>query len=220
MPLATVLGQLTGVPSVFVRKEAKRYGTCRLAEGTDVSGCRVTLIEDVITTGGAVRNAAIGLRKLGARVEVVVCAIDRSADGAHPLADVDLVLRHVLTRRIWTRCRPLSRRWRYQTDGRQGQSDCLGVTRAFALFATSGLAPTATLSDERAAIETGGSIWSSLNGRPGVRWPVEDRDADDPDAALQVIRLSTGRDDQHRHTVMHLPYFRAWVRLGSIRRDK
>jgi orotate phosphoribosyltransferase len=96
VPLATVLGQLTGLPSVFVRKEAKRYGTRRLA---DVSGRRVTLIEDVITTGGAVRNAAVGLRKLGARVEAVVCAIDRSADGANPLADVDLLLRHVLTRR-------------------------------------------------------------------------------------------------------------------------
>lgn len=27
-------------------------------------------------------------------------------------------------------------------------------------------------------------------------------------------------DGQHRHTVMQLPYFQVWVRLGSIRRDK
>lgn len=58
IPIVTVLSSLTGLPAVFVRKEAKTYGTCRLAEGADVSGRRVTLVEDVITTGGAVRDAA------------------------------------------------------------------------------------------------------------------------------------------------------------------
>jgi len=53
VPLATVVSQLTGIPTVFVRKEAKTYGTCRLAEGADVAGRAVALIEDVITTGGA-----------------------------------------------------------------------------------------------------------------------------------------------------------------------
>ncbi|HYN17322.1 MAG TPA: hypothetical protein VEY96_04455, partial [Actinomycetes bacterium] len=31
VPLATVLSQVTGLPALFVRKEAKTYGTCRLA---------------------------------------------------------------------------------------------------------------------------------------------------------------------------------------------
>jgi orotate phosphoribosyltransferase len=52
----------------------------------------------VITTGGAVRDATRALRELGATVEVVVCAIDRSADGEDPLADVGLEVRSVLTR--------------------------------------------------------------------------------------------------------------------------
>ena len=30
-----VLSQLTGIPALFVRKEAKTYGTCQLAEGGD-----------------------------------------------------------------------------------------------------------------------------------------------------------------------------------------
>ena len=47
----------TGLPALFVRKQAKEYGTCKLAEGPDVAGRRVTLVEDVITTGGAVRDA-------------------------------------------------------------------------------------------------------------------------------------------------------------------
>jgi orotate phosphoribosyltransferase len=80
VPIATVLGQITSLPTVFVRKQAKTYGTCRLAEGADVAGRTVTLIEDVITTGGAVRSAALALRGDGANVSTVVCAIDRRTE--------------------------------------------------------------------------------------------------------------------------------------------
>lgn len=98
VPLATVLSQLTQIPAVFVRKQAKNYGTCRLAEGADVAGRYITLIEDVITTGGAVRNAATALRDLGATIEVVVCAIDRSTAGGNVLHQVGVETRAVLTR--------------------------------------------------------------------------------------------------------------------------
>jgi orotate phosphoribosyltransferase len=98
VPIATVLSQRTGLPTVFVRKKAKEYGTCKLAEGADVAGRRVTLVEDVITTGGAVRDATRELRAAGAVVEVVLCAIDRSPEGENPLADVGLEVRPVLTK--------------------------------------------------------------------------------------------------------------------------
>jgi orotate phosphoribosyltransferase len=98
VPIATVLSSRTGLPALFVRKRAKEYGTCKLAEGPDVAGRRVTLVEDVITTGGAVRDAAHVLRDAGAVVEVVVCAIDRSPEGEQPLADVGLEVRPVLTK--------------------------------------------------------------------------------------------------------------------------
>ena len=89
----------TGLPALFVRKKAKEYGTCKLAEGPDVAGRRVTLVEDVITTGGAVRDATRALRAAGAVVEVVVCAIDRSPAGdATRCADVGLEVRPVLTK--------------------------------------------------------------------------------------------------------------------------
>ena len=97
VPLATVLSARTGLPALFVRKQAKTYGTCKLAEGPDVAGRRVTLVEDVVTTGGAVRDATLALRDAGAVVDTVVCAIDRSTGGA-PLADVGLEVRPVLTR--------------------------------------------------------------------------------------------------------------------------
>jgi orotate phosphoribosyltransferase len=99
IPLATsVSGILGRTPALFVRKQAKTYGTCKLAEGPDFAGKRVTLVEDVITTGGAVRDATLALREGGAIVEVVICAIDRSPAGENPLADVGLEVRAVLTK--------------------------------------------------------------------------------------------------------------------------
>src|SRR3954452_1217066 len=98
IPIATVLSARTGLPALFVRKQAKEYGTCKLAEGPDVAGRRVTLVEDVITTGGAVRDATRALREAGAVVETVVCAIDRSPGDDNPLADVGLEIRAVLTK--------------------------------------------------------------------------------------------------------------------------
>src|SRR6185437_4834722 len=44
IPIATVLSQLTGIPARFVRKEAKTYGTCRMAEGGELEGQRLCII--------------------------------------------------------------------------------------------------------------------------------------------------------------------------------
>jgi orotate phosphoribosyltransferase len=98
IPIVTALSARTGLPALFVRKKAKDYGTCKLAEGPEVAGRRVTLVEDVITTGGAVRDATRALREAGAEVTLVVCAIDRSPAGENPLADVGLEVRAVLTK--------------------------------------------------------------------------------------------------------------------------
>jgi orotate phosphoribosyltransferase len=98
VPLATLLSQMMGLPTLFVRKEAKTYGTCRLAEGGNPEGQTVLLVQDVITTGGAVRNAARALRALGATVTTVVCAIDRADEVVNPLTADGLQVRSVLTK--------------------------------------------------------------------------------------------------------------------------
>jgi len=97
VPLATAVSQRTGLPALFVRKHAKTYGTRKLAEGPDPEGKRITLVEDVITTGGAVVAATEALRGLGATVTAVLCAIDRSAPGERSLAAAGLTLLAVLT---------------------------------------------------------------------------------------------------------------------------
>jgi orotate phosphoribosyltransferase len=81
VPIATAISLQSGLPTVFVRKKAKEYGTCRAVEGADVAGKRVVLIEDVITTGGAVAEAAKIVRDAGAELIGVVCAIWRGEGG-------------------------------------------------------------------------------------------------------------------------------------------
>jgi orotate phosphoribosyltransferase len=98
VPIAAMLSQLTGLPVLFVRKQAKEYGTRKLAEGDDPAGRHVVLVEDVITTGGAVLAAASALRHQGATVTTVVCAIDRSAPGQSVLPAARVAVRAVLNK--------------------------------------------------------------------------------------------------------------------------
>lgn len=77
VPIATAMSLETGMPAVFVRKRAKDYGTCLAVEGGDVRGRRVLLVEDVVTTGGAVADALAEVRAAGADVIGAVCAIWR-----------------------------------------------------------------------------------------------------------------------------------------------
>lgn len=88
IPLAVALGQRTQHPLVFVRKEAKEYGTARLAEGAEIAGRRLLVIEDVVTTGGQIARSVVELRKLGAVVDEALCVIDRSGG---PVPELDRV---------------------------------------------------------------------------------------------------------------------------------
>ena len=77
VPLATAVSLETGLPAAFVRKEAKTYGTCQALEGQNCKGRKITFIEDIITTGGAVTDAYNLVTADDAEVLAVVCAIYR-----------------------------------------------------------------------------------------------------------------------------------------------
>lgn len=81
IPLAVMLGHLLQLPTVFVRKEAKKYGTCKLAEGFDIAGKRLLVVEDVVTTGGQVIKSCRDLQDSGAFISEVVCVILRNNAG-------------------------------------------------------------------------------------------------------------------------------------------
>lgn len=97
VPLAVALSRRTGLPAAFVRKRAKQYGTCRLAEGADVRRRRVVVVEDVVTSGGQVVASVGDLRDEGALIEEAVCVIDRQGGGAEALAAEGVNLRALFT---------------------------------------------------------------------------------------------------------------------------
>ena len=92
VPVATALSLQSNIPVAYVRKEAKKYGTCKLAEGLDIKGKRVCIIEDVVTTGGQVLLSAQDLRDAGAIVEHVIIVIERDIKGRENLEKEGLKL--------------------------------------------------------------------------------------------------------------------------------
>ena len=93
VPVATVLSLRTGIPACFVRKKAKEYGTAKLAEGAEVRGKKVLMIEDIVTTGGQLVESLKDLRALGADVTDALCVIDREAGGGDILGAQDVALK-------------------------------------------------------------------------------------------------------------------------------
>ena len=99
IPVATALSLITGIPICFVRKKAKDYGTCLFAEGADVKGKKVCIIEDVITSGGQVILSTHDLRSVGAIVTDVLCVINRGGESASAkLLEIELKTYQLFTR--------------------------------------------------------------------------------------------------------------------------
>jgi orotate phosphoribosyltransferase len=97
IPVVTALGRHTGLPCAFVRKEAKAYGTRRLAEGADTAGRRVTIVEDVVTTGGQIVLSTDELRAQGAQITNALCVINRNPATPEPLTAAGLTLHALFT---------------------------------------------------------------------------------------------------------------------------
>lgn len=77
IPLVTTACMATGLPCVFIRNQKKEYGTAKQLEGKLEAGDRVTIVEDVATTGGQALEAARVIRGQGATVLRIVATIDR-----------------------------------------------------------------------------------------------------------------------------------------------
>lgn len=97
IPIATALSLFTDSQVLFVRKEAKTYGTCKLAEGGDIENKELVIIEDVVTSGGAIMDAVKELRSRGAIVNHVICVIDREGTGRENLEDLGLIFSPLFT---------------------------------------------------------------------------------------------------------------------------
>ena len=77
IPLVTTTSMAAGLPCLFVRNQKKEYGTAKRFEGELLEGDRVTLLEDVATTGGQVLEAARDLEAAGADIAGIIATVDR-----------------------------------------------------------------------------------------------------------------------------------------------
>jgi orotate phosphoribosyltransferase len=85
--LAAAASLASGLPFVIVRKAAKEYGTSNRLEGVYEEGEVVCLVEDVVTSGGALLEAVEALREAGLVVRRAVCVVDREEGGSEALAE-------------------------------------------------------------------------------------------------------------------------------------
>lgn len=81
IPIVTMLSFVTKLPCAFIRKQPKQYGTCKYAEGIDLSNKKFVLIEDVVSSGGAVVDAIDLFKQDGILPTKVLCVIDRQMGG-------------------------------------------------------------------------------------------------------------------------------------------
>lgn len=88
------------IPAFIVRKEAKGHGTGSSIEGLKnlPAGCRVALIEDVVTTGGTLLTVIDRVEAAGFTVGLVVTIVDRQEGGAETLAARGYPLKALFTR--------------------------------------------------------------------------------------------------------------------------
>lgn len=88
------------IPAFIVRKEAKGHGTGNFIEGKAnlAPGCRVALVEDVVTTGGTLIQVIKRVEDEGFKVGLVATVVDRQEGGAETLAGHGYPLKAIFTR--------------------------------------------------------------------------------------------------------------------------
>jgi orotate phosphoribosyltransferase len=84
--LAAAASLVSGLPFLMIRDAAKDYGTANRIEGGFEPGESVCLVEDIVTSGGALLEAITALRDAGLVVRTAVCVVDREEGGADALA--------------------------------------------------------------------------------------------------------------------------------------
>ncbi|MGZ4430882.1 MAG: orotate phosphoribosyltransferase [Gaiellales bacterium] len=97
VPLVAVTAVECGLPFVIVRKQAKDYGTANRLEGVFEPGARVCVIEDVVTSGGALLAAVQALRGAGLHVSAAICVVDREEGGGEAIAAEGVALTSLFT---------------------------------------------------------------------------------------------------------------------------
>lgn len=88
------------IPAFIVRKEAKGHGTGNYIEGLKNmnAGCRVAIVEDVVTTGGTLLKVIDRVEAAGFVVGLVVTIVERQEGGTEVLLEKGYPLKALFTR--------------------------------------------------------------------------------------------------------------------------
>ena len=96
--LAAASAMQTGKNWIIVRNSKKDYGTSKLVEGVLKAGDVVLLVEDIATTGGQVLEAAKVITDAGAKVEKIVCVIDRKQGARENITSAGYTFESIITK--------------------------------------------------------------------------------------------------------------------------
>ena len=85
IPFASQIAYNLKKPFLYVRKGVRHHGRHRRVEGVLVSGDRVLLVDDLVTTGLNLKKAAAAIRAEGGVVKEAVAFLDREEGGKEKL---------------------------------------------------------------------------------------------------------------------------------------
>lgn len=80
VPLVTAVSLRTGIPSAYIRMGDTYRGTQARIEGDIRKGQRITVLEDVTTTGSTILESAEMVEEMGGTVEQLLVVVDRNED--------------------------------------------------------------------------------------------------------------------------------------------
>jgi orotate phosphoribosyltransferase len=95
--LAAATSIACGKPFVIVRNRKKDYGTSKAVEGIIERGETIMIVEDILTTGGQVLEAAQTLQEAGAKIDRIVAVIDRLEGARDNIESAGFVLESLFT---------------------------------------------------------------------------------------------------------------------------
>lgn len=95
VPLVTAVSLRTNIPSAYIRKGKKHYGTQARIEGRIEKGMRVAIVEDVTTTGGTILETAELVKEVGGIVEQMIVIVDRNAEAVENVREAGYDLEYL-----------------------------------------------------------------------------------------------------------------------------
>ncbi|MCQ4333889.1 orotate phosphoribosyltransferase [Natronomonas sp. F2-12] len=96
VPLVTAVSLRTGIPSAYIRKDQKDYGTQARIEGDIGEGARVAIVEDVTTTGSTIIETAELIEELGGIPRHLIVVVDRNEGGEENVREAGYDLEYLV----------------------------------------------------------------------------------------------------------------------------